>query len=48
MYKRFKELILTLQSEDMKDQKEILNTTINDWMNNEEQIDDICLIGVKV
>ena len=32
----------------MPEQKEILNKTLEDWKGEEEQLDDILVIGVKV
>jgi hypothetical protein len=32
----------------MKEQKEQLQTALNTWKEGYEQIDDICLIGVKI
>ena len=47
--KRFKELILSLPPSALSQQKEILSTTIANWMEpNFEQTDDICIWGVKV
>ena len=47
-YKPFKQLILDKQSIAMKDQKELLDTTFENWKGDLEQIDDVCIIGVKV
>ncbi len=48
MYKNFKNTLLKNQVEDMAKQKSFYNQIINAWMANHEQIDDICLMGVKV
>ena len=48
MYKRFKELILSIQENTMDIQKETLNKTMLDWKGDLDQIDDICVIGVKI
>ncbi len=50
MYKRFKRLLMDLYSTAMPEQKSQLNETIENWMaqNEEEQIDDICVMGVKI
>ena len=48
MAKQLRELLLSIQNKTMEEQKEILNLTIIDWMGDQEQIDDICVIGVKI
>lgn len=48
MYKRFKELILSLQEHPMNLQKEIFDTTMIEWKGDLDQIDDICVIGVRI
>ncbi len=47
-HQRFKELILSLQSESMKRQKQILEETFERWRGNIEQIDDVCVIGIRI
>jgi hypothetical protein len=32
----------------MKEQKEILARTFDSWKGNLEQVDDVCVIGIKV
>lgn len=44
----FKELILSVQKENMQTQKEIIDRTFIEWKGNLEQIDDVCVIGVRV
>ena len=48
-YKRLREVLLASQDKSMNEQKEILNTTFNNWIEqgSDEQIDDICFFGVK-
>ena len=48
--KRFKELLLSVQDKSMSEQQTILETTLQDWMNQSgnEQVDDVCVIGVRV
>lgn len=48
MYKKFRELLMSNAKKDMSSQKEVLKNTLDDWMKNEEQVDDILVIGVKV
>ncbi len=47
MYNNFRNLLLKISNRPMSEQKEILKTTINEWRNNQEQIDDILVIGLK-
>ncbi len=52
MVKRFKQIILKNHKESMKNQKELFNKEIENWMNFDqdkryEQIDDILLVGFK-
>ncbi len=44
----FKELLLSVQKEDMQTQKEIIDKAFAEWKGNLEQIDDVCIIGVRV
>ena len=48
-YKPFKQLLLSIYNKPMQEQREILDQAIEDWKGDEyEQIDDICVIGVRV
>lgn len=44
----FKELLLTIQDKTMIEQKEILDSTIEEWKGDYEQIDDILVIGIRL
>jgi serine phosphatase RsbU (regulator of sigma subunit) len=44
----FKKLLVSIQNETMERQHELLNQTFEDWRGDIEQIDDVCIIGVKV
>ena len=48
MSKKFKSLLLSIYDQPMKTQGDILNDKIEDWMKNTKQIDDICVIGIKI
>ncbi|MGB0882412.1 MAG: PP2C family protein-serine/threonine phosphatase, partial [Vicingaceae bacterium] len=48
MKKRFKKLLLDIYLKPMQEQKSILNNTFNNWKGDGEQIDDVCVIGVKI
>ncbi|MFB6306124.1 MAG: PP2C family protein-serine/threonine phosphatase [Flavobacteriales bacterium] len=47
-YKPFKKLLLENCNKSMKEQKQILEENLNNWMEGYEQVDDICVIGIKV
>lgn len=46
-YKRFRELLKSVESEALKKQKEIIEEAFETWKGNHEQVDDVCIIGVK-
>lgn len=46
--KPFKELLGSIQDRSMKDQREILNTHIDDWRGTIDQVDDIIVLGIRV
>jgi serine phosphatase RsbU (regulator of sigma subunit)/Tfp pilus assembly protein PilF len=48
MYKPFKKLLLEINTLPMEAQKEKLEAFFNEWRGENEQVDDVCIIGVKV
>ncbi len=48
MYKQFRELILSISHLPLTEQKEILDKANEDWKNNEVQVDDIIVIGIRI
>jgi serine phosphatase RsbU (regulator of sigma subunit) len=46
--KRFEQLLFDIHNEPLEQQKEILKTTLYDYMGNNDQVDDILVIGIKV
>ncbi|MDF1673996.1 MAG: tetratricopeptide repeat protein [Vicingaceae bacterium] len=44
----FKRLLLSIQKENIDKQKELINTAFEDWKGNLEQLDDVCVIGVRI
>ena len=46
--KAFRELLLSIQDKSMEEQKIIMNEAFETWRGNLEQIDDVCVIGVRV
>ncbi len=45
---KFKELLLSVQSKSMEKQKQEIENTFEAWRGNVEQIDDVCVVGVRV
>ncbi len=45
---RLKELLLQNSSKPLDTQKQILQNTIEEWMGNLEQVDDMCVIGIRI
>ena len=45
---KFKELLLSVQAASMEKQKQILEETFESWRGNIEQIDDVCVIGIRI
>jgi len=48
MIKRMKDLILSIQSENMVRQKELLEQALAEWIGDGDQVDDILVIGIRV
>ena len=46
--KTFKKHLLSIWKKPLKEQKLILEKTIKDWMGDIEQVDDICIIGIRI
>jgi len=44
----FRELLLSIQDQSMTDQKVIIDKNFENWKGNLEQIDDVCVIGVRI
>lgn len=47
-YKRLKEILISMRNDTPDKQKSILLKTFNDWRADLEQIDDVCVIGIKI
>ncbi|CAG0965877.1 MAG: tetratricopeptide repeat protein [Bacteroidetes bacterium] len=45
---KLRELLLSVQDKSIPQQKEILIQTLENWKGNIEQVDDICVIGIKI
>jgi len=46
--KTFKELLLSIQGKSMTNQKVIIEQAFEEWRGDLEQIDDVCVIGVRI
>ncbi|MBL4667768.1 MAG: tetratricopeptide repeat protein [Flavobacteriales bacterium] len=44
----FRELLLSIQDKDMEEQKIIIDNSFETWKGDLEQIDDVCIIGVRI
>lgn len=47
-YKPLKELLLSIQDKTMDEQHDILVKAFDDWKQDQEQVDDVCMIGVRI
>jgi serine phosphatase RsbU (regulator of sigma subunit) len=47
-YKQLEELLVSLSNSSMQEQKEALLSNFSQWKGDLEQVDDVCVIGVKV
>jgi serine phosphatase RsbU (regulator of sigma subunit) len=47
-YKQFKDSILAIHNRPMEEQKEHLETTFESWKGELEQVDDVCVIGIRI
>jgi serine phosphatase RsbU (regulator of sigma subunit) len=48
MYKKLKEFLINISQLPMKEQKEQLEIAFKNWKGDLEQVDDVCLIGIRV
>jgi serine phosphatase RsbU (regulator of sigma subunit) len=48
MYKKLKDLLISISNENMNNQQAIINKAFNDWKGSLEQVDDVTLIGIKI
>jgi serine phosphatase RsbU (regulator of sigma subunit) len=48
MYRQLKELLISVNKMELKQQKTIIADSLNRWKGEAEQIDDICLVGIRI
>ncbi len=46
--KRFKDIVTSAQTKTMTEQKQIINDFFADWKKNADQVDDVCVIGIRI
>lgn len=46
--KRYKELLLSIQHESMTQQRNTLERTMNEWLGEQQQIDDVLVMGIRI
>ena len=44
----FKKLLISIQSESMEKQKQLIDEAFENWKGSLEQLDDVCVIGVRI
>jgi len=44
----FKQLLLSIQKEDMDTQSKLIDEAFENWKQDIEQVDDVCVIGVRI
>lgn len=47
-YKQLNDLLLSINTTPLSEQKNILETTFNNWKGTQEQVDDVLIIGIKI
>jgi len=48
MYKPFKKLLMSIVDKDVAKQKEMIEEAFEKWRGNLEQVDDVCVIGLRI
>ena len=46
--KKLKDLLININDRSLKEQHDILNKNFNEWKGDFEQVDDVCVMGVRV
>ena len=44
----YRKLLLSIQDKSMQEQRELINKSFESWKGNLEQVDDVCIIGVRI
>lgn len=46
--KEFRSLLLSIQDKPMEEQRRLIDEVFESWRGSLEQIDDVCVIGVRI
>ena len=47
-YKQFEQMLVSINDKSMQEQSSIINQRFEDWKGDLEQVDDVCVIGIKI
>ena len=47
-YKKFKQFLLNISKDDLKIQQNKMSKEFSEWKRDFEQIDDVCVMGVRI
>ena len=47
-YKQLKEMLLSIQTLSLTEQEQVVTKTFENWKGNIDQVDDVCLIGIRI
>ena len=47
-YKQFEEILISIKDKTMQEQSEFINNKFEEWKGDLEQVDDVCVIGIKI
>ncbi len=48
MYKQLDNLLISINQKSMEEQKQLLASALDEWKGNIEQVDDVCIIGIRI
>ena len=48
MFSRLKKLLIKVSNEDVNQQLNLIESEFNSWIGDNEQIDDVCLMGLRI
>ena len=47
-YKTLNEFLLLIHNKTLNEQQELLKNTFDNWRGKLEQVDDVCIVGIKI